>query len=115
MCDTTKYEIASCAPNFVPATTQSTFGRHSIGCNGIDYLLNRPGYTCSMYRIKCAQFQIPYYLDEDNKWGLSIDELQRSVEAAKAHCLPRILVVINPGNPTGENSLTIVELEKYNN
>jgi hypothetical protein len=47
-------------------------------------------------------FQIGYYLDEDNKWSLDIGELKRSVKAARSHCNPRLLCVINPGNPTGE-------------
>ena len=55
----------------------------------------------NLYELGKWNFQIPYYLNEDNKWALSMDELQRSVDAAKAHCIPRILVVINPGNPTG--------------
>jgi len=28
-------------------------------------------------------------------------ELQRAVDEAKKHCVPRAIVVINPGNPTG--------------
>jgi alanine transaminase len=32
---------------------------------------------------------------------LEIAELQRAVEEAKKHCIPRAIVVINPGNPTG--------------
>ena len=46
--------------------------------------------------------QIPYFLDESNKWGLNIDELERALEESRAHCDPRALVVINPGNPTGQ-------------
>lgn len=49
--------------------------------------------------FKCEQ--IPYYLDEDNKWALDVNELQRALNAARPHCLPRGIVVINPGNPTG--------------
>lgn len=45
--------------------------------------------------------QIEYYLDEDNKWGIKIDELQRALDESKGHCQPRIMAVINPGNPTG--------------
>jgi Aminotransferase class I and II len=45
--------------------------------------------------------QIPYYLDEDNDWSLDISELQKSLDAAREHCIPRAIVVINPGNPTG--------------
>ncbi|KAH9383379.1 hypothetical protein HPB48_024598 [Haemaphysalis longicornis] len=45
--------------------------------------------------------RINYYLDEENDWALSIEELERSLAEAKKVCNPRGLVVINPGNPTG--------------
>lgn len=46
---------------------------------------------------------VPYYLDEDNGWAMDVNELQRSVDAAKAKgILCRALVFINPGNPTGQ-------------
>nr|CDS30789.1 gag pol polyprotein [Hymenolepis microstoma] len=47
-------------------------------------------------------YQINYYLDESNNWNLDIVELERSLAEAKAKCKPRALVVINPGNPTGQ-------------
>jgi len=45
---------------------------------------------------------VPYYLDEDNNWGLDIDELERSLEEGKKFSSPRVLCIINPGNPTGQ-------------
>merc|ERR1712137_37791 len=46
---------------------------------------------------------IPYYLEEENEWGLSVSELEQSFKTAKDKgILPRGLVVINPGNPTGQ-------------
>jgi len=45
---------------------------------------------------------VPYYLDEDENWGLETKELKKSVEEARKNGIdPRALVVINPGNPTG--------------
>lgn len=46
---------------------------------------------------------VPYYLEEDNGWALNLEELYRSVRAARAKgvCV-RALVFINPGNPTGQ-------------
>ncbi|XP_066289325.1 alanine aminotransferase 1-like isoform X1 [Branchiostoma lanceolatum] len=46
--------------------------------------------------------QVNYYLNEDNNWALDIAELERSVKEARQHCTPRVLCVINPGNPTGQ-------------
>lgn len=52
--------------------------------------------------VKCCYFvQISYYLDEDNAWALDIKELKRALDEARKECDPRALVVINPGNPTG--------------
>jgi glutamate--glyoxylate aminotransferase len=46
---------------------------------------------------------VPYYLDEDNGWSLNVDELQRSLDAAKSKGINvRGMVFINPGNPTGQ-------------
>ena len=47
--------------------------------------------------------KIDYYLDEDKGWGLSIEELKNAVSSARAKGInPRSIVVINPGNPTGQ-------------
>ena len=47
--------------------------------------------------------KIDYYLDEDKSWGLSIEELNNAVNSAKKNGInPRSIVVINPGNPTGQ-------------
>ncbi|KAJ0436397.1 putative alanine transaminase [Helianthus annuus] len=58
---------------------------------------------------------VPYYLDEATGWGLEISELKKQLEAARQKGITvRALVVINPGNPTGqvlaeENQRDIVE------
>jgi len=47
--------------------------------------------------------QVGYYLDESQDWGSSVQELERSYEEAKSRGVePRALVIINPGNPTGQ-------------
>ncbi|KAH8362085.1 hypothetical protein KR200_002216, partial [Drosophila serrata] len=46
--------------------------------------------------------KVDYYLEEETGWSLSKAELQRSFDEAKKTCNPRALVVINPGNPTGQ-------------
>ncbi|KZC08802.1 PREDICTED: alanine aminotransferase 1 [Dufourea novaeangliae] len=58
-----------------------------------------------LYSATLAEFglaQIGYYLNEENKWALDISELERSLNASHRACNPRVLVVINPGNPTGQ-------------
>lgn len=46
---------------------------------------------------------VPYYLNEDKGWGLSVDKLQSSLDTARENGITvRSLVVINPGNPTGQ-------------
>mmetsp|Transcript_8861 Transcript_8861/g.26592 ORF Transcript_8861/g.26592 Transcript_8861/m.26592 type:complete len:491 (-) Transcript_8861:2795-4267(-) len=63
----------------------------------------------------------PYYLDEENSWGLSIPHLRDQVKAAEAEGKKvRALVVINPGNPTGgvlnkANQVDIVRFAEENN
>ncbi|OEH78337.1 alanine aminotransferase 2 [Cyclospora cayetanensis] len=46
---------------------------------------------------------VGYYLDEDTGWSLSVAEMERALAAARAEGTHvRGLVVINPGNPTGQ-------------
>ena len=46
----------------------------------------------------------PYYLDESSSWGVHRQELERALERAAAMgATARALVVINPGNPTGQS------------
>ncbi|HYG70377.1 MAG TPA: aminotransferase class I/II-fold pyridoxal phosphate-dependent enzyme, partial [Anaeromyxobacteraceae bacterium] len=45
---------------------------------------------------------IPYHLDEGERWALSMPDLERSFDEARARGIrPRAICVINPGNPTG--------------
>jgi len=46
---------------------------------------------------------VPYPLDEENEWGLSVSALKTSLEQARSQGTNvKALVVINPGNPTGQ-------------
>ncbi|KAJ3219730.1 hypothetical protein HK099_004586 [Clydaea vesicula] len=46
---------------------------------------------------------VPYYLDEEDSWGMSIAELKKSIKQARELSVDvRALCVINPGNPTGQ-------------
>ncbi|KAL0270999.1 UNVERIFIED_CONTAM: hypothetical protein PYX00_008245 [Menopon gallinae] len=58
-----------------------------------------------LYSATLAEFnmqQIGYFLDEASGWGLDLNELERAITEAKENCNPRGIVVINPGNPTGQ-------------
>lgn len=46
--------------------------------------------------------EVGYYLNEDKGWEADLSDLTLSYNSAKAQGInPKILVVINPGNPTG--------------
>jgi alanine transaminase len=55
--------------------------------------------------------KIAYYLDEENNWDLSINELERAYQESLGRCEPRAIAVINPGNPTGQ-VLTIENIKQ---
>ncbi|XP_057855026.2 glutamate--glyoxylate aminotransferase 2 [Cryptomeria japonica] len=46
---------------------------------------------------------IPYYLEESANWGLDIDHIRQSIlDARQKGITVRAMVIINPGNPTGQ-------------
>lgn len=46
---------------------------------------------------------VPYYLDESQNWALDTADVKKKIESAKKQGLNlRCIVVINPGNPTGQ-------------
>ena len=46
--------------------------------------------------------QVGYYLDEAKGWSLDVAELERAYNAAKDKSEIKAIVIINPGNPTGQ-------------
>ncbi len=42
---------------------------------------------------------VKYYLKEEDEWSINISEMERAYDAAPVK--PKLLVLINPGNPTG--------------
>ncbi|KAJ8522079.1 hypothetical protein ONZ45_g1264 [Pleurotus djamor] len=77
-----------------------------------------PLYTATLSQY--SGVPIPYHLDETQDWSTSVHEIEGALE--KAHregVVPKALVVINPGNPTGalldeETQGALVDLcEKY--
>jgi len=80
--------------------------------------LKRPGVMIPipqypLYSASLAEYnmhQIGYYLNEDKNWSLDVSELERAYSEACKECQPRAIVVINPGNPTG-NVLSKANIE----
>uniref|UniRef100_A0A0A1XKE0 alanine transaminase n=2 Tax=Zeugodacus cucurbitae TaxID=28588 RepID=A0A0A1XKE0_ZEUCU len=62
-----------------------------------------------------AMNRIGYYLNEEQNWSMEVPELERAYNEARKTCEPRALVVINPGNPTGQvlTRKNIVDVIKF--
>lgn len=59
-----------------------------------------PLYTASITMYNATM--LPYYLDESTSWSTNAKEIENTVlEAISRGIRPRVIVVINPGNPTG--------------
>ncbi|OHT00438.1 aminotransferase, classes I and II family protein [Tritrichomonas foetus] len=69
----------------------------------VGVLLPYPTYSLYTAEIDMMDgHSIPYYLDEDSLWETKISELERAYKEAYDKGIDvRALVVINPGNPTG--------------
>ena len=66
-----------------------------------------------LYSASLAEYnmdQIGYYLNEDKNWSLDMSEIERAYNEAAVRCSPRAIVIINPGNPTG-NVLSRANIE----
>ncbi|XP_078542245.1 alanine aminotransferase 2-like [Lissotriton helveticus] len=59
-----------------------------------------PLYSAALAELDAVQ--VNYYLDEENCWALNIAELRKALNEARKHCDPKVLCIINPGNPTGQ-------------
>ncbi|XP_075432392.1 alanine aminotransferase 2 isoform X1 [Ascaphus truei] len=59
-----------------------------------------PLYSAAISELDAIQ--VNYYLDEQNCWALDVNELRRALDQARAYCHPKVLCIINPGNPTGQ-------------
>lgn len=59
-----------------------------------------PLYTASL--AEYGLDAVGYFLDEEKNWGLDINELKRAYEEGSEKSSVRAIVVINPGNPTGQ-------------
>lgn len=59
-----------------------------------------PLYTASLAEYGLEA--VGYFLDEEGNWGLDLKELERAYAEGSADSSVRAIVVINPGNPTGQ-------------
>ncbi|NWS78831.1 ALAT2 aminotransferase, partial [Crotophaga sulcirostris] len=59
-----------------------------------------PLYSAAIAELGAVQLN--YFLDEENCWALNVAELRRALAEGRQHCCPRVLCIINPGNPTGQ-------------
>ncbi|KAL3117686.1 hypothetical protein niasHT_010244 [Heterodera trifolii] len=79
------------------------FVRPNIGTGGqkAGILVPIPQYP--LYSASIEEYnlgQVGYYLDEENNWALDMDELERALKESEHDV--KAIVVINPGNPTGQ-------------
>lgn len=65
-----------------------------------------PLYSAALAELDAVQ--VDYYLDEERAWALDIAELRRALCQARDRCCPRVLCVINPGNPTGKPTCSVL-------
>ncbi|TRZ07835.1 hypothetical protein HGM15179_019271 [Zosterops borbonicus] len=59
-----------------------------------------PLYSAALAELEAVQ--VNYYLAEDRCWALDVAELRRALGEGRRRCSPRVLCIINPGNPTGQ-------------
>ncbi|CAH2286271.1 alanine aminotransferase 2-like [Pelobates cultripes] len=65
-------------------------------------MLSVPQYPVYVDTIMLsAAVKVEYNLDEENGWSLNVDNIRQSLYKARTHCNPKVLCVMNPGNPTG--------------
>jgi alanine transaminase len=99
-------------PNQIAMSTGASDGIKSImtllltgkaGTDKAGIMIPVPQYP--LYSAAISEYNaypILYYLNEESNWSLEVAELNRALTEAKPHCKPRAIVVINPGNPTGQ-------------
>jgi len=95
-------------PNHIFLTTGASGGVSFL----INMLINSPEAGIlipipqyPLYTACLAQHSgiaIPYLLDESSEWSTSVESIEEAIQKAKKEgVVPRGLVIINPGNPTG--------------
>ncbi|KAM7071310.1 LOW QUALITY PROTEIN: alanine aminotransferase 1 [Acridotheres tristis] len=59
-----------------------------------------PLYSAALAELDAVQ--LSYFLAEERCWALDVAELRRALAEGRKRCCPRVLCIINPGNPTGQ-------------
>ncbi|RLV63702.1 hypothetical protein DV515_00017998 [Chloebia gouldiae] len=59
-----------------------------------------PLYSAALAELDAPQLR--YFLAEERCWALDVAELRRALAEGRRRCCPRVLCIINPGNPTGQ-------------
>ncbi|XP_030405342.1 alanine aminotransferase 2-like [Gopherus evgoodei] len=86
--------------------------RNTITCGGITtaivdpsragVLLPVPGHPLFADAVVLAgAVAVQYHLDEEGGWALDAGEIRQVLGQARGYCTPKVLCVINPGDPTG--------------
>lgn len=96
-------------PNCIVSTNGASMGIHLImqqlaSHEHVGYMCPVPVYPLYPAAVDLlgAKF-VGYYLNEEKGWQVSREELERSHQEAVANGVePRSIVIINPGNPTGQ-------------
>ena len=77
----------------------------SLLCKDVQTGLLIPIPQYPLYTASASLFNaqvLPYYLDEGSNWSTKSDEIEKVVkDALEKGIKPSVLIVINPGNPTG--------------
>ncbi|XP_063535351.1 alanine aminotransferase 2-like [Cydia strobilella] len=100
---------------------KSILGLYSPGNKPDGVMIPIPQYP--LYSASLVEFgleAVGYFLDEDNAWGLDMNELNSALEKSKKTCSVKCIVIINPGNPTGqvlsrENIESVIKFAHENN
>lgn len=100
-CDPDNLFLSTGASDSVVAMLKLLVSGEGTGRTGVMIPIPQyPLYSATVSEL--AAKMVPYYLDEANNWGMDMSEMERAFEEGKTHSAPRVLCVINPGNPTGQ-------------
>lgn len=60
-------------------------------------------------------YELGYQLNEKKNWTFNKKQLEKSIAEAQCHSVPRVIVAVNPGNPTGQvfSRQNVTEIIKF--